>query len=433
MILSTARQIQIVADTISGHDTSYIKPERLDHPWSIYLNWVREWIEYDPEHVDQKALLDDLYQDLVIRSAINQGDEAETRKDDYQSIREAIDSPIEYPPVSQVVADIPELEWLWKGWIPRGLVSLLAAVSGTGKSYLSLELSRRVICGSTFPDGSQVLKQGPVIYVDAENTPRIFKKRVSVWDADTLDHIYLMLPDKERMVINLDDTHDKEILWDMCWSIKPTLVVLDSYGSATLKGENNKEDVQMLLSYLNRLAQDFDTAVLIVHHLRKRSSQQLSFMPMTIDSIRGSTHIPAMARNVLGLQWVPTSDTLDQNGPRQLWVMKSNLGPHPEPIGVYFEPHPANPDVAIIKYGDAPQPYKEPTKTDYCSEWLEDVLRTAEEPLKPKDIVDMGKEEGYSRRTIYRARKQMHQIRDTDNQRNPENCWVWVEDEEEEE
>ena len=83
-----------------------------------------------------------------------------------------------------------------------------------------------------------------------------------------------------------------------------------------------------------------------------------------------------MARNVLGLQWVATGPDPgeSQNGPRRLWVMKSNIGRYPPPLGVTFTSHPQHPDVALIGYGAPPVPYRAPTKSDDCADWLEELL-----------------------------------------------------------
>lgn len=146
---------------------------------------------------------------------------------------------------------------------------------------------------------------------------------------------------------------------------------------------------------------------------------------MTLDSIRGSSHIPAMARNVLGLQWVPTTDSLDENGPRRLWVMKSNLTRYPEPIGVFFDSHPQNHDVALIRYGEAPQPYREMGKRDYCAEWLQDLLQDAEGPIQPRDIFELGDEQGFNKRMILRTRRQLLAIKNTAGLHSPDNKWYW--------
>lgn len=111
----------------------------------------------------------------------------------------------------------------------------------------------------------------------------------------------------------------------------------------------NPEDIQRLLALLNKLAKDSCLALLIIHHLRKRSDPQAPSLPMTIDAIQGSSYIPAMACNVLGLQWVATSPNPDEDSPRRLWMIKSNIGRYPHPLGVTFESHPRHPDVALLR------------------------------------------------------------------------------------
>jgi len=425
MILSTARRIQIIADTIANKDTPRVDPNIMGDPWSVYYKWVTKWIDEDPDDIDVRELRLEFVQQFCSIS-----EEHATR---VKLILNAIDEPLAYPNAGEIIDNLPDLEWLWPNWLPLGLVSLLAAVPGTGKSYLALDLAYRIIRNDCFPDDSPVpAGDHSVIYVDAENTPSIFKARVQPWTSSELARIYLMLPDQERLVINLDDILDRERLWDMIYTIQPVLTIIDSYGSATLRGENNKEDVQTLLAFLNKLAKDNRMGMLIVHHLRKRSGpQQSSFLPMTIDSIRGSSHIPAMARNVLGLQWIPASYELDENGPRRLWVMKSNLTRYPDPLGVYFDPHPEIPDIALLRYGEAPEPYREMTKGDYCAEWLEELLRNSEEPLSPKEIFELGKEEGFNKRMISRVRQQMgNQIRNTEEDvYNHNNKWEWSDEE----
>jgi hypothetical protein len=84
--------------------------------------------------------------------------------------------------------------------------------------------------------------------------------------------------------------------------------------------------------------------------------------------------------------------------------------------------------VAQLVYGDPPSLYQKPEKRDYCAEWLEDLLREAGEPMKPSEIIELGEEEGYSRPMIYRVRKTLKQIQDTENSsRDPNNKWVWIE------
>ena len=310
----------------------------------------------------------------------------------------------------------------------RGVPSLMAGIPGTGKSYL--DLARRILMGTEYPDGQAVRARGPVLYVDAENTPAIHKTRLAVWPESLLHDLYRMLPAPDRFVIDLDDTADRDRLSNMAWLIEPVLIIVDSYGSCTLKGENNKEDVQGLLAYLNRLAQEFNCGLLVIHHLRKGvNTDQASFTPMTVDAIRGSSHIAAMARNIWGLQFVATGPQPGPNDPRRLWIMKTNVGASPDPLGVRFSPHPDDAQVARLSYGDAPEPYKEASRVDECADWILTLLEDAREPIKPAHLIEQAKAEGYAPSLIYRARKRLvGRVVDTEQScRHPKNSWALAE------
>jgi hypothetical protein len=146
---------------------------------------------------------------------------------------------------------------------------------------------------------------------------------------------------------------------------------------------------------------------------------------MTIDAIRGSSHIAAMARHIWGLQFVPAGPDPDANAPRRMWVMKTNVGAAPGPLGVHFQPHPENSDVARITYGEAPQPYKEPTRVAECADWILARLIEAGEPRKPAQLLQQGEEDGYYKMLIYRARKHLGDlVIDTHPRHHPDNAWA---------
>jgi hypothetical protein len=55
-------------------------------------------------------------------------------------------------------------------------------------------------------------------------------------------------------------------------------------------------------------------------------------------------------------------------------------------------------------------------------------MQAAGEPLKPADVIEIAEAQGFSRRSVYRARRLLGaQIRDTEeNLKNPNNMWEWV-------
>jgi len=70
--------------------------------------------------------------------------------------------------------DLPPIEWVWKDHIPRGLLSILGASQGSGKSFVGLDLAYRIIHNIGFPDGAPIVRPGAnIIYVDAEAVPQI--------------------------------------------------------------------------------------------------------------------------------------------------------------------------------------------------------------------------------------------------------------------
>lgn len=428
MITSTIRKIQAIANLLSGQPLG-INPRHLDPPWSRYYQFINKILEDDPA-VEPAQLRYWFIQEF--------GSLGNDRKDqdlaNYELISAAIKDPIQYHAIEHVLDGMPDLEWLWHGWIPRAMLTVLAATPGTGKSYLMLDIARRLIAGGQWPDEFPIETPGRVLYVDAENAPAIMKERLSIWQPSEMRGLFAMWPAPDRLVINLDDDVDRDRFLDMVCVIQPDLVIIDSYGSATLRGETNKEDVQGMLAFLAKVSLDYSTGMILVHHLRKRIDGQTTFMRMTIDSIRGSSHIPAMARNVIGMQWVPTNEYPDENGPRALWVMKSNIGRYPEGLGIHFEPHPENPEIAQLTYTEEPTPFREPTKTEQCQAWLARLLEEAGEPMRPKEIFELAEEEGFNRRMVSRVRKRLDDmIRDTDDKHNSDNCWVWVGESEESE
>ena len=97
--------------------------------------------------------------------------------------------------LDEIKDQIRPIEWLWQGWIPRGLLTVLGAMQGAGKTALMLDFARRITNkGETWPDGQSVENQGGnVLYVDAEPAPEVIKERVIAWQMN-IKHFYLKWP-----------------------------------------------------------------------------------------------------------------------------------------------------------------------------------------------------------------------------------------------
>lgn len=332
-----------------------------------------------------------------------------------------------YNSYAELALTLPPVEWLWENWIPTGMLSLLGAWQGTGKSWLALDLARIVSQGDKWPDGTAVEQNGPCIYVEAEAVPRITVDRIRSMAIDA-KHIYPFLPDHYG-IMDLANRDWQDRLADMVDTLRPRLIIIDSLTNVSETGQNGVEDVRNLLMYLVRLADFGNCGLVAIHHLRKPSGGQLTLPGVSIHDFRGSGHITAMARTILGLSVVQAGKQFSLNGPRRLELAKSNLGPYPDPLSVEIVDTPTGKQFV---YGAAPS--AETTLRSECGEWLQDLL--ADGPVKVKDILAAGEEAGYGRDTIYRARKSMADvIVNTAGHRHRANCWAlssWVDNESQE-
>ena len=62
----------------------------------------------------------------------------------------------------------PEVQWLWPGRIPRGMVTLIEGAEGAGKSFVVLDIAAHVSRGSGWPG---VAKAGSEATHDSPLTP----------------------------------------------------------------------------------------------------------------------------------------------------------------------------------------------------------------------------------------------------------------------
>ena len=375
----------------------YGKPERtpaveqFEEPWrTLYLVAER--------HLEQGKSASDALGQAAQAAASGERDYWAEVSRLLEAVSSASDAP-RYDSYEDIAATLPPIAWLWDNWLPRGMLSLLGGFQGTGKSYLALDLARIVTQAETWPDGTPVQAPGrPAVYVEAEAVPQITAQRLRDMGMRA-DRLYPLLPDRYG-IINLTERSWQDRLADMVGVLKPELVIIDSLSTISDRSQNDVEALNDLLMFLVRLAAFGNCGMLVLHHLRKPSTMQLSLPGVSIHDFRGSGHITAMARTVLGYSVVQTGKQFSLNGPRRLDLAKTNVGDYPTPIGIKLVKDPAG--RTLFEYGQAAD-VESGTQRDAAAEWLVDALELAGEPLSQAEIVKQGLEEEYSRPTVLRA------------------------------
>lgn len=398
-------QLQSIADKLAGQTSTCPTGE----PYAAI------WTRIDP------ALLSGLGAEQTLWQALRGIPNAHALN---TAILAAMPAGNQFPSLARLADDLQPIAWLWPNWLPRGMLSLLGASPGAGKSLVALDLARRIIHNAGFPDGAAIPDPGsPVIYVDAEAVPQIQNQRAIAWNMDR-NRLYLMLPGETYGMIDFGAEAHQDRLIEMCHALEPDLIVIDSLSSISVRGENNIEDVRNILGFLSAVAREYEAAVLLIHHLRKRSRLPLMDL-VSVDDFRGSSHIIAMARSVLALSIIQDGPEPDRNGPRRMEIVKTNLCRYPAALGLLFEGN-GDAGAPTLRYTDPPKPYRDPSETDQCAKWLLTVLTDAAEGMRPRELVSLADDAGWSRATLYRARDQLGDLvlEVGSSKRDPNKVWT---------
>lgn len=439
MQLSKHSQLRWIADWFAGRPVASYTAEQFYSGAYRYV-WSELAKRKQPKPTAKPAAIWKIFSAFTNDLTVYHGADGAALLD---RLRVLIDPERRFPNMLELAETLRPVTWLWENWLPIGMLSLLAARPGTGKSLVALDLCRRIIAGDVWPDGSPQTAAGqPCIYVDAENVPAILNRRAEEWESWGMDRrlLYPVIPAEEDGIVNLGDDLYRDLLMNMAFRLRPGLIIVDSLRDILPAGESNVEDVRATLAFLSNLATANDCAVLLIHHLRKSSnSGQLALLDsIDLDQVSGSGYIGGRARVVLGLTKVQIREEPDKNGPRKIEVVKTNLGEYPPDMGITFEKMPPD-GLRLLWTANAPKRYSEdaptgPTIRDSAKSWLLAYLAEAGEPVAPKQVLEDAQEADISRTTLYRVREELEgQIINTLGRKATGNCWQLADTEAEEE
>jgi hypothetical protein len=358
----------------------------------------------------------------ILRAALQQ---LESARQSNQSKVGNSESKIEDAAFRSIASRISSLSWLWPSWIPNGMVTILAAAPGAGKSLVALDLARRIIHGSAFPDGAPPPSPARhVLLVDAEGSLSLLRHRVEAWGINP-DRLFLMLSPTHTQVFSLETAEQMMRLFNLCRDIHPALVIIDALASAAPRSESSSRAARDFLGALSVIAHQFNLAMLVIHHLRKHNPSAFDLpRRVTAADVRGRGNLIASARSVLALSPLSSAGSpADRNGPRRFEVIKSNLCPLPPSLSLTIESGSAAPALQYAPVVEAPPP---PTHQDLCAQWLLGFLAAAPGPVRPADVIAVAAAAGFPEATLYRARRALGPfIRDVGNSpRDPHKRWA---------
>ena len=251
-------------------------------------------------------------------------------------------------------------QWLIRDLWSAAAVGVIGGLPKSCKSWFGLDLAVSVASATPALGRFDVLAPGPALVYLAEDSLPAVRDRVAHLcrhrglDLNTLD-LHVVTADSLR----LDRDRDQHALNDTLGALHPALLLLDPLVRLHRLDENSAADISALLGFLRELNRRHQVALILVHHLAKRSRRNLG------QALRGSSDLHAWTDSACYL--VRRSDG------RLLLTVEHRSAPAPDPFlirlcGGGHQPLALRPDGAAA----LPPPLAEAVRA---------ALRDAQQPL----------------------------------------------------
>ena len=225
--------------------------------------------------------------------------------------------------------DPKDIEWLWPGYLPLGMMVMIEGKKGVGKSWLTLQLAALVSRGSIEVPGtpSGTKGAGKVLMLSHEDTvdevivPRLKAMGADLSNIEIVDNTIDSESGEEKW---FDLYEDIDALEDRLSSDEYKLLIIDPLNNYINAGLDTYKDshIRAVLSPLSAMAQRTGVCTIGIRHHKKDQTGGM------LDWGIGSIAYGAVARTVHSIVRDPFSDYKE----RLLFPVETNLTVKPSPV-----------------------------------------------------------------------------------------------------
>lgn len=305
------------------------------------------------------------------------------------------------------------VHWLWKGWLARGKLHLIAGTPGQGKTTIAMAFAATITRAGRWPDGTGSDMGHVVVWSGEDDAEDTLLPRVQACGGDPKRISFITGTRRAGIECSFDPAKDMESLQSAIDRIgNVRLIIVDPIVSAVTGDSHKNTETRRDLQPLVDLAANSGAALVGITHLSKGG---IGGDP--VQRVLGSVAFVAVARVVLVAAKVRSDDGSSK---RILARGKSNIGPDDGGFEYYLEQIEVAPeiDASRVTWGNAVSG----TAQDLLSEsdadtsgggalqdakdFLSEVL--AGGPVPSKQVQAEAKEAGISSATVKRAREALH-------------------------
>lgn len=157
--------------------------------------------------------------------------------------------------------------WIIRDLFEEGTFGMIHGPSGSGKSFVTIDIAMHLACGRTAWHGSAINQNGPVVYLAGEGHYGM-RRRLAAW----VQH-YGHEPSQTQLHISqtgcdLDQAEGYQKTLDAIHSLAepPILIIVDTLHRFLSGDENSAKDSRAMITACDKIREEFGCALILVHH-----------------------------------------------------------------------------------------------------------------------------------------------------------------------
>lgn len=209
------------------------------------------------------------------------------------------------------------IRWLWRHWIARSVLTMLAGPPETGKTTAAIQFAATVTIGGKWPDGTEA-PCGDVLAWLGEDLPQetILPRFLACGGDPAKFHIIAGVKEGEQPR-PFDPANDMQLLYDAAKALPNLQMIVIEPIVTAVRGDSHKNaETRRALQPIVYLAETLGVAVLGITHFTKGTAGK-----GLLDRVTGSLAFGAVTRLVIAFVMSPDGSK------RRMMRAKTNIGP----------------------------------------------------------------------------------------------------------